>query len=99
MATYIELVGVCDSATFLNRVQFACIVAAETIRTEATSTPNHAERLAWAKQALADPLTTAKRMSWAVLAQNRSLSLAQINAATDAALQAGVDAAVNLFAV
>ena len=99
MATYTDLKLVSADATFLDRVQVACIVAAEQIRLEAVTVPNHDARLAWAKNVFFNPKTEAQRMAWAVLAQNRSATLAQITGATDAQLQTTVDAAVNLFAV
>jgi hypothetical protein len=99
MATYTELRLISADATFIDRVQVACIVAAETIRLEVLTTPSHDARLAWAKNVLLAPPTEAKRMLWAVLAQNRAATLAQITGATDTALQTAVDAAVNLFAV
>lgn len=99
MATYSDLKLVSVDPTFLDRVQVACIVAAEQIRLENVATPNHDARVAWAKSVFVAPKNEAQRMAWAVLAQNRTATLAQITGATDAQLQTAVDAAVNLFAV
>lgn len=99
MATYTEMQGIFADATLLAKVSSACIVAADTIRQEATNTANHSARLAWAKLALDSPSAVAAKMLPAVIAQNKSLTLAQINSASDANLQTAVDAAVNLFAM
>lgn len=99
MATYTELDLVAEDSTFRDRVKVACIVAAEAIRTELPATPNHDARVTWARGVLFAPDKEASRMVWAVLAQNRAATLAQITGATDTQLQNAVDAAVNLFAV
>lgn len=99
MATYFELLQAAEHPDLNNRIRVACIVAAETIRTESEATPNHAKRLVWAAAVFANPDHEAKRMVWAALAQNRAATLAQLTAATDATVQAAVDAAVNVFAV
>lgn len=99
MATYTEIDLVAEDSTFRDRIKVACIVAAEAIRTELASTPNHDARIAWARGVLLGPEKEATRMIWAVLAQNRAATLAQITGATDAQLQTAVDNAVNLFAI
>ncbi len=76
----------------------ACLVAADTIRAEDPATPNHANRLAWAKLVFERPEDTATAMTKAVLAANRTLTAGQITSATDAGIQAAVSNAVNLFA-
>ena len=98
MATYDELLTASENAALLKKIRVACVVAAETIRMEAGDVANHANRLVWAKQAFIAPEETAKRMLWAVLAQNKSVSLSQITGASDTTVQAAVDAAVNVFA-
>lgn len=99
MATYAELYTEATTNTALqNRVAVACVVAAEAIRTEAGTVSYHDGRLRWAARVLVSPQTEAARMLWAVLAANAGLTVAQIQAATDAALQTAVNNAVNLFA-
>lgn len=100
MATYAELSNVAKTGdgVLRSRVQFACIVAAHAIASESDATPNHVNRLKWAKAVMADPELEAKRMLWFALAANKAATLAQIDAATDASIQTIVDAAVNLFA-
>ncbi len=98
MATYQELVTASEHAALNVRVRVACIIAAETVRTEAEATPNHVNRMAWAKAVFANPAAEASRMMWAVLAQNKATTLTAITSATDALVQTAVDAAVNVFA-
>lgn len=98
MATYAELLAASENATLNSKIRVACFIAAETVRTEATSVPNHDNRLKWARRVFADPANEARRMVWAVLAQNKTLTLAQITGASDAGVQTAVDAAVDVFA-
>lgn len=99
MATYQEIYNLRSDLALQNRVLVACIVAAEAIRVEEPVTPNHANRKLWAKRVFANPEAEARSMLTAVLAQNKSLSVAQIQSATDVALQGAVDAAVDAFAL
>lgn len=98
MATYDELFGLQANDSLRNRIAVACIVAAEAIRTENANTANHANRLLWAKAVFANPQGEAQRMLWAVLAQNKTATVAQITGATDATIQTAVSAAVDVFA-
>lgn len=99
MATYAELITASTDSTLRDKIRVACVVAAEAVRTEAANVPNHTERLKWAQKVFQDPSIEALRMTWAVLAQNRTATLAQITGASDAAVQTAVDAAVNVFAI
>jgi hypothetical protein len=99
MATYAELITASTDTGLRDKIRVACVVAAETVRTELASVPNHTERLKWAQKVFLDPSVEALRMTWAVLAQNRAATLAAITGASDAAVQTAVDAAVNVFAV
>lgn len=98
MATYAELLVAAENPDLNNRIRVACIVAAETIRTELPSVTNHANRMVWAKAVFANPVSEAQRMLWAVLAQNRTATLSQLTGATDATVQTAVNAAVDVFA-
>lgn len=98
MATYDELLISSENGVFNNRIKVACIVAAEKIRVESTAVTNHAARVVWAKKVFENPTFEATRMVWAVLAQNRAFTQAQIVGATDASIQTAVDAAVDVFA-
>lgn len=97
MATYAELLQAEQDAALNNRVRVAIVVAAELIRLETTGS-NLANRKAWAKEAFIDPFGKSKQMLWAVLAQNRAATLAQIVGADDATVQTAVNAAVDAFA-
>lgn len=99
MATYSELFGLSADVPLLNRITAAVAVQAEVIRIELDSTPNHANRLIWAQGAFSDPVTTARRMMWAILAQNAAATVEQIQAATDEQILAAVAGAVDVFAV
>lgn len=98
MATYTELLFANENPDLRLKIKVACVVAAEQIRTEATSVTNHASRVVWAKKVFENPDSEANRMTWAVLAQNRAAPLSTILSANDATVQTAVDAAVNVFA-
>jgi hypothetical protein len=98
MATFIELyTRGTDGGPLLQKVAAACVIQANTIRTE-TPPANSAARLAWARKALADPVTIARQMLWVVLAQNSAATLATIDGATDATILTAVAAAIDLVA-
>ena len=98
MAAYLELYGLKNDSDLQDRVAVAVIISAQTISEDASPPTNQAARLAWAAEAMVNPKATAVPMLWAVLAANNDKTTAQILAATDAAIQANVDAAVDLFA-
>ena len=101
MATYAELLTLATTASgnaLQDRIRVAAVVACDLIRLEAVDTPNHASRLAWAVATLRDPGASARVLLWAVLAQNRTFTSAQIASADDATVQTAVNAAVNLVA-
>ena len=97
MATYAELLTASANAALRDKVKVAVVVAAATIRAEDPNTPDHGARLDWAKRAFANPDGEATRMLWALLAEFKDATPAQITGATDAAVQAAVNAAVALF--
>jgi hypothetical protein len=98
MATYAELLTASNNDTLRQKVRVACVIAAEAVRTEASATTNHTNRLAWAKAVFMNPESEGNRMMWAVLAQNAAATYAAIIGATDAAVQTAVNAAVDVFA-
>jgi hypothetical protein len=98
MATYAELNALQNNDTLIEQVRVACVIAAETIRGESEATDNHANRMVWAASVFANPRVEGTRMLWAVLAANKDMTVPQITGATDAQVQAAVDAAVDLFA-
>lgn len=98
MATYAELFDLRNDSALKNRVSAAVIIAAETVMNELDTVPNHANRLIWAKGVFANPGTESDRMFMAVLAANSDASVAQIQGASDAAIQTNVDDHIDLFA-
>lgn len=98
MATYDELLTAAENESLTKRIRVACIIAAETVRTELGSVANHTNRMLWAKNVFANPVSEADRMLWVVLAQNKTATLVQITGASDATIQTAVNAAVDVFA-
>lgn len=97
MATYAELRLASEDPTLNMKVQVAVIISAEAIRGEANTVTDHGPRMAWAARAFLDPIAEAKRMIWAVLAANKSQTLANILAASDSTIQTNVDAEISVF--
>ena len=98
MAAYTELYDLRTDSALRNRVTVAVIVAAETVMNELDTVPNHTNRLVWAKLVFASPSTEAERMFMAVLSANADITVAQIQGASDTAIQANVDEHIDLFA-
>lgn len=98
MATYSELFALRQNADLLNRVAVACTIAALAIMTEDAATELHAQRVKWAVAVFQSPETWAQSMIRVVLASVSTATLAQITGATDASIQAQVNASINLFA-
>ena len=98
MATYTELRQLYAHGDLLNRIEVACIVAAEKIRTEDAGTANHVNRLLWAKATFGGSRRVAELMLMSLLAANRALTSAQLVGVSDEGLQTAVDGAVNIFA-
>lgn len=96
MATYIELAQLMEQSDLIRKVGVAARVAAEAIRVNATAT---AAQKAWAREALENNATVARKLLGSVLIQNKNATVAQIESASDATIQTAVDAAVPLFAV
>jgi len=98
MATYAELLTAAEDDNLTKKARVAVIIAADVVRAESAGTANHAARLAWASRALQDPVTEGRRALWCALAQNSTLTLAQLTGASDAAVQTAVNAAIDLLA-
>lgn len=103
MATYDELYELFRGGTAAinelhKRISVATIIAADNVFNESDATPNHANRLIWAKKVMEKPETYGLQLLPAVLAENKAASQAGILAATDSAIQTAVEAVVNLFA-
>ena len=98
MATYMELKAIFGHSDLNDKIEVAVIIAAETIRTEDPGVTNHENRMTWAKQAFANPVGTAKQMIMAMLAANNALAVGAITGASDSAIQASIEVAINVFA-
>ena len=98
MATYTELLSVASNDNLLGKVRIACVVAAETVRTELAATPNHVNRLLWAKSVYTNPTLVAQQMLMAVIGQNAGVALGAILGASDATIQTAVNTAVDVLA-
>ena len=99
MATYTELEELRTNDGLFSKVRVATWIAAETVRVEGISVPNHDERLVWAKDVFERPDIRAQQMFYAVLATNKDTSKTAIENASDEAIQTAVDDAIDLFAV
>lgn len=98
MATYTELQSALENVGLKQRIRVACLIAADLVRQELDTVPNHTLRLAWAKSVYQNPDAAADAMILAVIAQNAAFTLAQIIGASDASVQTAVNNAVNVFA-
>lgn len=99
MATYDELLTIATTGTSLiSRMRVAAVISAEKVRTEMDTTPNHANRMKWAKATFQNSESAARDLLWVVLAQNRGATSAAILGATDATIQAACDAAIDVLA-
>ena len=96
MATLLEAYNLkIQNATLRNRITAACAKVAIDIVGENPATPDHAERLAWARVALADAEAMAAKIGWAVIAD--ATILANPDGATDGQVIAAVSAAVAAY--
>ena len=105
MATISELYNLWTDSSLRNHVEVCVIAACDIIRKEEDITPNHANRLVWAKSAFQNPRSAAEAMVKVLLADKRALTLAQLQAATvstvevdDSPVLTAVFAAVDVFA-
>lgn len=98
MATYAQIVNVLEDEGLARSVRAAVMVAADTVRAEVSSTPNHANRLAWARSVMISPESSSLAMLRAVVMQKRAETAGAIRGLSDTDVQTAVDAAVDLFA-
>lgn len=98
MASYAEILTAAEDADLNNKIRVAVVIAAEAVRSEATPPANQVARLAWAKSVFEQPDGEVIRMKWAVLAQNKDATLAQILGSSDSQVQIAVNAAIDVFA-
>lgn len=98
MAEYIELYNLRNNDVLMHKIAVAAVIAADVIRSEAGDTPNHANRLIWAKAAFSGPVVMSQHVLWALLAANKDASVETITSASDATIQTAVDNVVDVFA-
>lgn len=65
--TYKQIRDVAVNTDFQSRLAIAVADAAITVYTEATTVANHAARAAYASEAVKNPESIAKQMTWAVV--------------------------------
>ena len=94
MATYLELSSLSNDSDLRNKVAVALAIEAQAILISASPT---AAQASWASRVLRNPLTEARSAINAVLAANSSATVAQIQAATDTAIQSNVSDIVDVL--
>lgn len=92
MATYQELFELRSNSALRNRIAVAAAKKAQSLLDGGTPTT---EEVAWANNAISEPIEIANKLMVYVLAANSAATVAAINAVTDAALQTAVDGAVD----
>ena len=98
MSTYLELLAATEDEAFNNKVRFSVLVAINKVQTEPEATVNHANRMVWAKEAIANPDPITARVVRLILAEDKGIAVATILAYTDANIQAKANAAIDLLA-
>lgn len=105
MATYLELRSLFGESELVKKVMVASVISAEKVASGNDDVPPfdqtagaHDNRVRWAANAITNPKQEAERLLLVVLAANAGLTVAQIEGATDAAIQSNVDATVDLVA-
>ena len=88
MATYTEIRDLFNDSELLNRVEVAVIIAANGLA-------DNANNNSWVEKAYSSTSSESKKALMAVLATHNTLSVADIQGATDTALQLAVDTAVS----
>lgn len=95
MATYLELYDLRYSDELKKRVTVAIAIAAQQTLAEAPSTTDHANRIAWANEALADTQLMTEKIMWRVLG-NASIAASGL-ASTDGDLQFTVNSILTVI--
>ena len=92
MATYLELFDLRTNSSLKNKVVVAVTKKAQALLDLATPT---AGQVTWANEAIFDPTGKASMLLNYVLAANSGQTVANIEGASDSAIQTNVDAAVD----
>lgn len=105
MVTLLEVKDLFDNPILLKKIESAVTIAAEKISSGNDDVPPFDQtagardnRVRWGANAVTSTLPEAKRIMKVVLAANASLTVEQIEGASDANIQSNVDAAVDLIA-
>lgn len=98
MATFTELRTLFNDADLKDKVAVALIIQSQLVTVEAGGTANHTNRLKLAKQIFQDADGKADDFLKYVLAANKAATIASIQSATEATIQANVAAAFDTFA-
>ena len=95
MATYQDIRAIWNDVSndgLKAQVEVATVIAAEAKLSSGTAT---AAEQKWASAVLANPKGEAQKAMLSVIASNKDVTIAQMQGATDAAVQTKVDAVVN----
>lgn len=92
MATYSELYDLRSNDTLKNKVSVAVAIKAQALLDAAMPT---AAQVAWANDAITDPVSKAGQLLNYVLAANSSATVAQITGASDSSIQNNVNSAAD----
>jgi len=95
VASYTELGELFNNTVLRSRIEQATYIAAIMVQEES---PGTAQRRNWSASVLSNVKAWAERMHMALLVANKDLTKAQIEAASDTAIQTRVDAKVDDFA-
>ena len=104
MAELEEIRKLFDNGDLRNKVEAACVIAAEGITGEPAVTENHANRVVWMKAVFRNPRDMARPILMSLLAASKDLEVGTVDTpgtilgASGAQIQAKVDAAVDVFA-
>tara|TARA_R100001198_G_scaffold96105_1_gene84528 strand:- start:1548 stop:1850 length:303 start_codon:yes stop_codon:yes gene_type:complete len=93
MATYLEIRDLFNDSDLTNRVAVAVLVS---VKDKLELNPTTAEK-AYAAKVFANPKSEAKTVLMYVLAANNGATVAQIQGASDAAIQTNVDSVVDVL--
>lgn len=105
MASYTELRALYGDEALVKKIEVAVAVVAQKIASgnddEAPFSQEagaHNLRVQWAKQAIVNTSQTAQYVLKLVLATHRALTVAQLNSATDEAIQTAVESVIDALA-
>ena len=98
MATYLELFTLRGNPELIQKITVALTVSADAISKELVSVDGHDRRVTWAREVLSNLEQEADKALRMLLAANKGISVAGITGASDSAIQANVDAIVDILA-